>query len=197
MLLVELQRLLDNALHQVFGLGGLSQVGGRELPVLGRVVEPFDGGYAAYILMPASGKLADFVRTLDAAHFAAAANSLTSQRLHVEVPRFTARYKTSLNQPLAAAGMGVAFSGGADFSNIRTTSPRVAISDVEHATYLSVDEAGTTAAAATSIGFRALAMPAAPKQFIVDKPFIFAIRDEKIGALLFIGAIGTIPPSSS
>jgi len=155
------------------------------------------GGYAAYILMPASGKLADFVRTLDAAHFAAAANSLTSQRLHVEVPRFTARYKTSLNQPLAAAGMGVAFSGGADFSNIRTTSPRVAISNVEHATYLSVDEAGTTAAAATSIGFRALAMPATLKQFIVDKPFVFAIRDEKIGALLFVGAIGSIPAASS
>jgi len=155
------------------------------------------GGYAAYILMPNGGKLADFVRTLDAPHFAAATSSLTLERLHVEFPRFTARYKTSLSQPLAAAGMGIAFSGGADFSNIRNTAPRVAISDVEHATYVSVDEAGTTAAAATSIGFRALAMPAAPKQFIVDKPFVFAIRDEKIGALLFIGAIGTIPPSSS
>ena len=151
------------------------------------------GGYAAYIIMPASGKLAVFVRTLDAAPFATATSALSSQRLHVEIPRFTARYKTSLSQPLAAAGMGIAFSNGADFSKIRDTSPRVAVSDVEHATFLSVDEAGTTAAAATSIGFRTLAMPAPPKQFIVDRPFVFAIRDEKIGALLFIGAIGSIP----
>jgi serpin B len=62
-----------------------------------------------------------------------------------------------------------------------------------------VDEEGTTAAAATSAGITTTAVEVPPKTFVVDHPFIFALRDEHTGALLFIGAIRRIPalPSAS
>jgi serpin B len=151
------------------------------------------GGYAAYILLPDGGDVGPLVHSLTADRFEAIVQSLSTQTLRVELPRFTATYRVSLGAPLAAAGMGVAFSDGADFSNIRNVPPKIAISDVEHATYLRVDEAGTTAAAATSVGMRVLAIQAPQQAFIVNRPFVFAIRDERAGALLFVGAIRTIP----
>ena len=33
-----------------------------------------------------------------------------------------------------------------------------------------------------------------PKQFIVDHPFLLALRDERTGTLLFIGVIGRFKP---
>ena len=65
------------------------------------------------------------------------------------------------------------------------------ISSVKHKTFVDVNEKGTEAAAATSVEMRATAMPVSrpPFEMIVDRPFVFAIRDNKSGALLFIGAI--------
>jgi serpin B len=56
-----------------------------------------------------------------------------------------------------------------------------------------VDEEGTTAAAATSVGITTTAMEVAPKTFVVDHPFVLALREERTGSLLFIGAIRHLP----
>lgn len=151
------------------------------------------GGYAAYIDLPDVGvTAAQEVGFLSKVNFDRIAALMQPERLEVVIPRFTARNDVSLNAALKALGMGIAFTSAADFSPIHSPPPGLTISDVHHASYVRVDEKGTTAAAATSveIGMTAVQMP--PKQFIVDRPFILALRDERTRTLLFIGIINKV-----
>ena len=59
------------------------------------------------------------------------------------------------------------------------------LSRVQHKAVMEVNEEGTEAAAATGvIGIRSM-----PPEFTVDRPFFCAIRDNRTGTLLFMGAI--------
>ena len=151
------------------------------------------GGYAAYIILPnAKAGTASAIANLSAASFDKMAGTMKPQQLEIVVPKFTAHYATSLVPVLKALGMGIAFSAAADFSVMHAPPPGLEISEVNHAAYVRVDEKGTTAAAATAVGIRMTAIMAPPKQFVVDHPFLFALRDERTGTLLFLGAINDI-----
>jgi len=151
------------------------------------------GGYAAYVILPNAGTSATkFVSLMSAANFDRMASSMTTQRLQVMLPKFTARYDTSLVDVLKSLGMGVAFTAQADFSLMHAPPPGLAISDVRHQAYVRVDEKGTTAAAATSITVTTTAIQMPPKQFIVNRPFVFVLRDEQTGSLLFVGVINSL-----
>jgi len=151
------------------------------------------GGYAAYIILPNRGvTAAAAVNYLSVKNFDRLTSTMTAQRLYVVIPKFTARYDTSLVGALKSLGMGIAFTDQADFSPMHAPPPGLTITDVHHATYVRVDEKGTTAAAATSVTIGITAVQVPPKQFIVDRPFIFALRDEHTGSLLFIGVINQI-----
>ncbi len=151
------------------------------------------GGFAAYILLPADRTADAFANTLDAASFARIASNMHAERVALSVPRFTARYRASLTPSLKSLGMAIAFSkSAADFSVIHPMPPRLYIADVEHASYLRVDEEGTVAAAATSVEIGLTAVEVPPKTFVVDHPFVFAIRDEHSGSLLFLGVIRSV-----
>lgn len=151
-----------------------------------------NGGYAAYVLLPAGGTADALVKSLTAATFDRIARESASSFVAVSMPRFTAQYNTSLVPLLRAMGMGVAFSEQADFSGIHAIPPRLAITSVNHAAYVRVDEQGTTAAAATSVGIGLLAIRRPDKTFVVNRPFVFALRDERTGSLLFVGEIRTL-----
>ncbi len=151
------------------------------------------GGYAAYVILPNAGISATkFVSYMSAKNFDRMASLMTAQRLQVMLPKFTATYDTSLVNVLKSLGMGIAFSGQADFSPMHTPPPGLDISDVRHQAYVRVDEKGTTAAAATSVTIGMTAVFEPPKQFIVNRPFILALRDEQTGTLLFIGLINSV-----
>ena len=81
----------------------------------------------------------------------------------------------------------------ADFTGmVEGTPPEpVYIGDVLHKAFISVDEEGTEAAAATVvIGVGAGAPPETePPEVRIDRPFIFAIRDTQTGTLLFMGRV--------
>jgi len=85
-----------------------------------------------------------------------------------------------------------AFSGAADFSGM-TGVKDLHISDVIHKAFVDVNEEGTEAAAATAVimarGARSQMMPKIPPTFRADHPFIFLIRDNHSGAILFMGRI--------
>jgi serpin B len=104
----------------------------------------------------------------------------------IELPRFQSNYQTDLIPPLTALGMGVAFTPQADLSGI---APGLQIMKAQHKTFLQVDEQGTVAAAATSVGAVATAVPVDLFTMTMDHPFFCAIRDEKTGVLLFLGCI--------
>jgi len=63
------------------------------------------------------------------------------------------------------------------------------IDEVIHKAFVSVDEAGTEAAATTVVIMKLMAMPEEPISVTVDRPFVFLIRDIETGAIMFIGQV--------
>ena len=97
-------------------------------------------------------------------------------------------YEASLEKTLSALGMGVAFSpGSADFSGM-SPGP-VYISRVKHKAVLQVDEGGTKAAAVTMVVANTTSMPNFIFDFVANRPFFFAIRDDGTGTFLFMGTV--------
>ena len=66
---------------------------------------------------------------------------------------------------------------------------RLFVSQVLHATYVKVDEQGTEAAATTAIQVKKEAPPEQPVDFRVNRPFVFIIRDNLTGSVLFLGRV--------
>jgi RNA polymerase sigma factor (sigma-70 family) len=109
---------------------------------------------------------------------------LETQRVWVTLPRFTCTSAFSLKKALADMGMPRAFEpGGADFSGL-DESKRLFIQAVEHKAFVKVDEIGTEAAAATAV---VVNVKSEPPSFRADHPFLFLIRDNRTGAVLFLG----------
>ncbi|GAB4315321.1 MAG: serpin family protein [Candidatus Zixiibacteriota bacterium] len=119
---------------------------------------------------------------------------------NLALPKFKMEYEVRLKDALTALGMGVAFSEQeADFSRMIPVTPsqNVYISEVKHKTFVEVNEQGTEAAAVTSVGMATTSFdPDPPQRFdmIVDRPFLFAIRDNRTGIVLFMGVI--VDPSA-
>jgi len=101
----------------------------------------------------------------------------------LRLPKFSVTKKLLLNDVLSTMGMHLAFSDGADFSNI---SPKpVKLAFVVHQAQLKVNEAGTEASAATAACLEPTAFPAHRTELDFDHPFLFIVRDVDIGAVLF------------
>ena len=95
-----------------------------------------------------------------------------------------------LSKELQALGMTDAFSNAADFSGISASAGgKLYISSVVHKAFIDVNEEGTEAAAATGVIMSRMAVMAPPTVFRADHPFLFLIRHEKTGALLFLGHV--------
>lgn len=151
-----------------------------------------DGTYAMYVVLPQDAEtMRSFLQKLTSDSFGSLVSSLRRNRGTIELPRFTIHYKTGLNETLEKLGMGIAFRDKADFSRIHQPPPPLEISDVRHVSFLKVDEEGTEAAAATSVGIRAAmaVRPMEPFHMVVDHPFFVAIRDERSGHVLFAGVV--------
>lgn len=110
----------------------------------------------------------------------------------VMLPKFSMAYENSLNQPLTDLGMGIAFAPGqADFSGMAAagTAGDIYISEVKHKTFIQVDEAGTEAAAVTSVEVGTTSMPAYDFELNFDRPFFYVIQDSETGAIAFMGSV--------
>ncbi|HEY77495.1 MAG TPA: serpin family protein [Dehalococcoidia bacterium] len=156
-----------------------------------QVVElPYDGGeLAMIILLPRLGRFEDFESSLDSQQVAAMIPDLEHRQVILTMPKFEFESEFSLKKTLATMGMPVAFSDGADFSGM-TGGRELLISDVIHKAFVSVDEAGTEAAAATAVIMRATALPVGgPVEVSLDRPFLFFIRDISTGSILFVGRV--------
>ena len=104
------------------------------------------------------------------------------------MPKFRFRTHVLLNDALRRLGMTDAFDQDrADFSGI--SDEQLFVSQVVHDAYVSVDEAGTEAAAATGVVVQATSGVARSAEVIVDRPFLFAITDQATGAPMFLGRV--------
>jgi serpin B len=146
-------------------------------------------GLSMVVLLPRNSSLQAAVAALDPENLTALEQNATTRRVMVYFPKFTTRTDYSLAGPLAAMGMPDAFGSAADFSGMDGTR-NLNISSVIHSAYVSVDEEGTEAAAATAIMMGAgAAAPEMPVVFRADHPFIILIQDNDTKTILFIGRI--------
>jgi len=151
---------------------------------------PYDGSELSMaILLPRPGEFEAFDGSLDAERADAILKELAHKRVALTLPRFEFESDFGLAETLAAMGMPEAFSSEADFSGM-TGNLDLFISDVIHKAFVSVDEEGTEAAAATVVVMALKAMPPTKSvEVTVDRPFLFLIRDIETGAVLFVGRV--------
>jgi serpin B len=153
-----------------------------------------DDRLSLLVVVPDSGTFAAFEASLDAAKLTAIVAGLTNQQVLLGLPRFHTETSQSLGDVLQALGMTSAFTAGqADFSGMDGTH-NLYISDVIHKAFIDVAEKGTEAAAATAV---VMDGSAAPSGLVIyaDRPFLYFLRDQPTGALLFMGRV--LDPSKS
>ena len=113
------------------------------------------------------------------------------QKLNLRFPRFTFDYDLDLDSALFDLGMEDAFDGRADFTRIEKNGG-IFISRVRHKSFVEVNEEGTEAAAVTSVEMVETSLPAEPPEiiyFLVDRPFVFAIKEKYTNSIIFIGRV--------
>jgi serpin B len=150
----------------------------------------YEGGrQSMLILLPAEGQFEAFEASLNTARLDDILNAMEWTTVELALPKFSFESEFELNRALAELGMPVAFDAErADFSGM-TGESNLYISDVIHKAFVDVNEEGTEAAAATAVIMRLESMPIDPVQMQVDHPFIFMIRDNETGSILFTGRV--------
>ena len=149
------------------------------------------GKFEMVILLPDAGKSADrLIQQLNPTAWESLKTALASKsKVDVWIPRFKFSWEIDLNDILSSLGMTVAFSGtDANFSKINTTD-QLFISKVKHKSFIEVNEEGTEAAAATSVGIRMTSFGPGGPQFHATRPFLFFITEKDTGAILFAGKV--------
>jgi serpin B len=149
------------------------------------------------VVLPVRQRLGSLQRRLDGRRLARIARGLSARSVILSLPRFHLNTDADLTSALEKLGMPTAFSGAADFSRITTAVP-LKIAFVKHAADFTVDEEGTVAAAATVVGVTIKSAQRTPRNaiaFNANRPFLFFLRDDQTGAVLFAGRV-TDPASA-
>jgi serine protease inhibitor len=150
------------------------------------------GRYSMAFILPAEGSSPEqLLASLSGEAFSNALSGTQNRETIISLPKFEFSYFNSLKDMLIDMGMGTAFGGGADFSNMTKEPNALYISDVLHKCFVKVDELGAEAAAVTVVPMNeGMAMP--PENtavFRADRPFLFAIYSQEDGAIAFLGAV--------
>ena len=151
-----------------------------------------DGQMSMYIFLPdRESDLNIFLENLNAESWENWMSQFHEQDVSLVMPKFKLEYGKTLNDPLKALGMDVAFDPElADFSRMASLEfGNLYIEKVVHKTFVEVNEEGTEAAAATSVEVGVKSVPPPPISFSVDRPFFFAIRDNETKTVLFMGIV--------
>jgi len=170
--------------ENVFRYGELDNLQVLELPYIGQ-------GLSMIILLPVEQDgLTELEEQLNYENLSRWLKSLGDRTVAVHLPRFAIDHQISLKQPLSAIGMIDAFNPvNADFTGMTSQKP-LFMNAVEHSALIEVDEQGTVAAAASSASFSCgAAIPPPFAKFRADHPFVFLIKDNYTGSILFLGRV--------
>ena len=159
-----------------------------------RLVEiPYGNGqFMMSILLPHEGYTTEDVLTMmDAETFAQWSEQADTLSTELYMPRFKTEFKMELKPGLKAMGMETPFGSTADFSGFfqDDIGEALEISEVIHQSFIEVNESGTEAAAATSVGIALTSVggPQRPLFIRIDRSFIYLIHEKQSGAILFAG----------
>lgn len=148
------------------------------------------GDISMMVILPDEGQFRAVESMLDAQMVKQITDKLIHGPVILVFPKFTYDSSFNLNAALKSLGMGDAFDPAlADFSGMDGQRD-LYITDALHKAFVSVDEKGTEAAAATAVIMGLTSAPALPPiEFNVDRPFIYLIRDSQTGSILFVGRV--------
>jgi len=152
-----------------------------ELPYIGNQV-------SMLVVVPDQGMFEEFEDQFSIEKLNLILDGLSYSPVVLTFPKFEFEAEISLAEILIEMGMPTALSDAADFSGM-TGSKDLFISDVFHKAFVSVDEEGTEAAAATAVDMSMKSMPESPLELTVDRPFLFLIREHDTGTVLFMGRV--------
>lgn len=160
---------------------------------------PYKGGaMSMLVVLPDNvDGLAALESSLDAKKLADFAGALATENVLLSMPKFEVKPQKSLElgEDLKALGMPLAFDRQkADFTGIAnppSPTERLVIAKVFHKGFVRVDEKGTEAAAASAVSMARAgsAAPPKPTEIRVDHPFMFFIRDNASGLVVFMGRV--------
>ncbi|MDE6726050.1 MAG: serpin family protein [Ruminiclostridium sp.] len=156
------------------------------------------GKYSFAALLPNENiSVKDYIGGLDFESLHKTLSEPESYVVRTEMPKFSFDFGVSLNDSLKAMGMPSAFnSENADFSKMAQYKDKnIYISDVIHKTFISVDEKGTKAGAATLVSMDATGAAGTmedPKIVILDRPFVFMIIDKETSLPIFMGTVESV-----
>ncbi|MFW6385002.1 MAG: serpin family protein, partial [Halodesulfurarchaeum sp.] len=153
-----------------------------ELPYVGEEV-------SMVLILPDEGNFEAFERNLTAERLFGIFGALGDASGDLRVPRFEYETEVQLSDALSALGMPIAFGSEANFGGmVEGDGGDLWIDEVYHQAFVSVDEEGTEAAAATAVIMEESA-PATSFDLTFDRPFLFCIRDRPTDAVLFLGRV--------
>jgi len=151
---------------------------------------PYDGQELSMVIfLPATGQFQAFEDAMTY-QFASdiSAQKINNRQVALTMPKFEFESEFGLKETLMGMGMVEPFRDSADFSGMSSQSD-LHIDDVVHKAFVSVDEAGTEAAAASAVIVGTTSMPPEPVAVTLDRPFVFLIRDIQTGTIIFIGRV--------
>jgi serpin B len=157
-----------------------------------KVVElPVQGGMVLDVILPDEKSAGTFEeQTFTAANLEKWVAGLRVQPVQLQLPRFAVSGRADLNGDLASMGMPAAFGNGADFTGMTAEKEGLLLSRVVHRAVVEVNEQGLSAAAATGISLLPKSLPPpGGLEVVVDRPFLFVVRDPRTRAILFLGRV--------
>ncbi|KAJ3699058.1 hypothetical protein LUZ61_002763 [Rhynchospora tenuis] len=107
------------------------------------------------------------------------------------IPKFKISKGIEFSEIFANLGLDLPFIPTGDLSEMVDSpeSSQYYVESIHHQCFVEVNEEGTEAAAATFAWPVLLCMPPPPVDFVADHPFLFLIREDRSGLVLFMGHI--------
>lgn len=160
-------------------------------------IRPYEDGYQFVALLSDEGiSMNDYIQELTEEKLAnLIENASTEYDVYASIPKFDSEYAIELNGTLQNMGITDAFDETkADFTGIGTSDKgNLSISNVIHKTFISVDEQGTKAGAATLVGISECAAIDNPSKTVyLDRPFVYAIIDSETNLPVFLGITDSV-----
>ncbi len=151
------------------------------------------GRISMVVILPDEGvSLKDLCRSINLDNWKSWMDSLSETKGEIGLPKFKVEYEAKLEEALESLGMGVAFDADrANFGKMRPIDPKsnLYISSVKHKAFVETNEDGTKAGGAAAVEMKTKGMPLDRFRMVMDRPFMFVIRDNLTGVILFVGAV--------
>ncbi|RQH03447.1 serpin family protein [Natrarchaeobius oligotrophus] len=150
-----------------------------------------NGDTSMIVILPAEGEFESFEKSFSVDRLAIMLEETSRSEVDLALPTFEIESEFSLVDAMRELGMERAFESDAEFEGmVDGEEDDLFVDDIRHKSFVSVDEEGTEAAAATAVVVEtAETEPPERVAMTVDRPFLFYVRDRPTETPLFLGRV--------